>query len=201
MAAIVAAPIVGILAILIRIDSPGGALYVSDRVGAGGQPFRLIKLRTMRSDAPSKGPGISLRDDDRVTRMGRLLRRVRLDELPQLWNVIRGDMLLVGPRPEDPRYVDLDDPLHRQVFTAKPGITGPTQLAYASEANLLDPTDPETHYRQVILPAKLQLDARYLAHRSVSLDAWILARTLSTALGRAPSMAAIEARVGRPVSG
>lgn len=193
---VVAFPIVAILAVLVRIDSPGGAFYVADRVGAGARPFRLIKLRTMRADAPSRGPGISLRDDARVTRMGRLLRRVRFDELPQLWNVVRGDMLLVGPRPEDPRYVDLDDPLHRRVFMAKPGITGPTQLAYASEADLLDPADPEAHYRRVILPAKLALDARYLANRSASLDLWILAQTLTTALGRPPSIGTIEARVG-----
>lgn len=106
-ASLVALPVVAVLAILIRIDSPGGAFFVSDRVGADGVPFRLLKLRTMRIGAAAAGPGISVRDDARVTRIGRFLRRVRFDELPQLWNVIRGEMLLVGPRPEDPRYVDL----------------------------------------------------------------------------------------------
>ena len=191
-------PLIVVLAILIRLDSPGGALFISDRVGSGGAPFRLVKLRTMRVGAATAGPGISVHADARVTRIGRFLRRVRLDEFPQLWNVIRGDMLLVGPRPEDPRYVDLADPLHRRVFRAKPGITGLTQLAYADEAALLDPADPEGHYRKVILPAKLVLDSRYLAQRSTSLDCWILMHTVMTAVGRPPSGAAIAARVASP---
>lgn len=195
-ASALALPVVALLAALIRLDSPGGAFFVSLRVGAGGTPFRLIKLRTMRAGAAIAGPGISVQDDPRVTRVGRVLRRTRLDELPQLWNVIRGDMLLVGPRPEDPRYVDLADPLHRKVFKGKPGITGLTQLAYAEEAGLLDPVDPEGQYRTTILPAKLALDARYLARRSVRLDSWILIQTLMTAVGRPPSRAAIADHAG-----
>lgn len=197
-ALVVALPVVAVLAVLIRADSPGGAFFVSIRVGADGAPFRLLKLRTMRVGAETAGPGISVHDDARVTRIGRLLRRVRLDELPQLWNVIRGEMLLVGPRPEDPRYVELTNPLHRRVFTSKPGITGLTQLAYADEAGLLDPADPEGHYRRTILPSKLDLDRRYLDRRSVRLDCWILLQTVMTAVGRPPSSAAIAARVGGP---
>ena len=165
---------------------------------ANGDSFRLFKLRTMQVEAPAAGPGISVHHDPRVTRIGRYLRHAHLDELPQLWNVIRGEMLLVGPRPEDPRFVDLTIPLHRRVFTAKPGITGLTQLAYADEAALLDPADPEGHYRTTILPAKLDLDRRYLDRRSVGLDCWILAQTAMTAVGRPPSSTAIEARVGGP---
>ncbi len=196
VAFLIVLPVLGVLAVLVRIDSPGGAFYVSERVGAGARPFRLFKLRTMVADARATGPGISIRHDRRITRLGRFLRRVRLDELPQLWNVIMGDMLLVGPRPEDPRYVDLNDPLHRQVFVAKPGITGLTQLAYSTEADLLDLADPEGHYRTTILPAKLALDARYLARRSARLDAWILLQTIATAAGRPPTAAAIAARIG-----
>lgn len=195
LAAVVIIPIVGILGVLVRIDSPGGAFYVSERVGAGGRPFRLYKLRTMVAEANTTGPGISLRHDRRITRLGTFLRRVRLDELPQLWNVAHGDMLLVGPRPEDPRYVDLDDPLHRRVFMMKPGITGLTQLAYSAEAELLDPADPEGHYRATILPAKLALDEKYLARRSARLDVWILFQTLATAAGRPPSELEIAARL------
>ncbi|MGZ6340057.1 MAG: sugar transferase, partial [Candidatus Limnocylindrales bacterium] len=108
----------------------------------------------------------------------------RLDELPQLWNVARGEMRLVGPRPEAPTFVDLADPLHRLVFTTRPGVTGLTQLFYADEAGRLDPTDPERHYRETILPAKLRIDAAYLRHRSAALDLWILAQTPRALLGR-----------------
>lgn len=189
-------PLIAGLAILIRLDSPGGSFHRATRVGAGGRAFQLIKLRTMRRDAAATGPGVSVRDDARVTRVGRLLRSRRLDELPQIWNVLRGEMLLVGPRPEDPRYVDLSDPLHHRVFTAKPGITGPTQIAFSSEAELIDPDTPEASYRERILPAKLALDARYLERRSFALDLWILVQTARTALGRPPSVARIEDRLG-----
>ena len=195
MMAVVSTPVVGALAILVRLDSRGGALYIADRVGAGGQTFRLVKLRTMRVTGGQPGPGVSVGGDPRVTRIGRFLRRTRLDELPQLWHVVRGEMLLVGPRPEDPRFVDLMDPLHRRVFTAIPGITGITQLAYSAEADLLDASDPEAHYRLAILPEKLQLDAEYLDRRSVGLDMWILVQTVKTAAGHPPSALTIRARL------
>jgi lipopolysaccharide/colanic/teichoic acid biosynthesis glycosyltransferase len=147
--------------------------------------------------AAAAGPGITAAGDRRVTRLGRLLRRTKLDELPQLWNVVRGDMALVGPRPEDPRYVDLSDPLHATVFGALPGITGPTALAYRDEERLLADAanaiarsrgrdsgttdDLEEAYREVILPAKLRLDAGYLRERSLQGDVSAL---LATVLGR-----------------
>ena len=191
--AVVTAPLVVVLAVLVRLDSPGSPFYLAERVGEGGRRFRLIKLRTMRLGAADAGPGISLFGDARITRFGRFLRQTRLDEAPQLWNVVRGEMVLIGPRPEDPRFVDLADPLHRRVFLAKPGLTGITQLAYAGEAEMLDPADPERHYREVILPTKLALDARYLDRRSARLDAWILVQTIRTAAGRPPPRAAITA--------
>jgi lipopolysaccharide/colanic/teichoic acid biosynthesis glycosyltransferase len=194
--ALASAPILAVLAAVVRLDSRGPAFFLAERIGEGGRRFRIVKLRTMHDGAATAGPGLSLHQDVRVTRVGRLLRRYRIDELPQVWNVVRGEMRLVGPRPEDPRFVDLGDDLHRRVFLAKPGITGITQLAYASEAELLDPSDPEQHYRQVILPAKLALDARYLARRSTRLDVWILLQTLRTAAGRPPATAAIERALG-----
>ena len=106
----------------------------------------------------------------------------------------RGEMNLVGPRPEDPRYVDLTNPLHLAVFSARPGITGLTQLAFADEASLIDPADSDRHYRETILPTKLALDRDYLRRRSLRLDLWILGQTLGTALGRRTSREAIEAR-------
>ncbi len=149
---------------------------------------------------PSTGPGVTAGGDRRVTRLGRLLRRTKLDELPQLWNVVRGDMALVGPRPEDPRYVDLADPLHARVFAARPGITGPTALAYRDEETLLAEAaaavaqadgrdhagvdDLDVAYREVILPAKLAMDAAYLDARSTRGDLEIIGRTIGQAFGR-----------------
>src|SRR4051812_29122689 len=165
------------LALGIRLTSGGAALHRATRVRPGG-PFILLKLRSMRADAAATGPGITAAGDPRVTHLGRLLRRTKVDELPQLWNVVRGDMALVGPRPEDPRYVDLDDPLQAMVFAARPGITGPTALAYRDEEAILAasaleiarsvgrdaPTrdDLDRAYRDDILPAKLLMDAEYL---------------------------------------
>jgi lipopolysaccharide/colanic/teichoic acid biosynthesis glycosyltransferase len=196
--ALLTAPLVAVLAIAVRIDSQGGAFYVASRVGEGGREFRLLKLRTMQPRADS-GPGVSHRADVRVTRIGRLLRGARLDELPQLWNVVRGEMRLVGPRPEDPRFVDWDDPRHRDVFGARPGITGVTQLLHTDEAARLDPADPEASYRMEILPTKVAIDAAYLRRRSPALDAWIIWRTVLVVAGRPPSMADVEARLGTPL--
>jgi len=138
--------------------------------------------------------------DRRVTRVGSTLRRTKLDELPQLWNVARGEMALVGPRPEDPRYVIADDPLHRRVFSALPGITGPTALAYRDEETILadaalaiarsdgrvrtSDDDVDRAYRETILPAKLAMDAEYLRTRSTRGDLVILGRTIGQVLGR-----------------
>ena len=191
---ILLAPLIGFLALMVRVDSPGPAIYRADRIGQGGRRFRCLKLRTMRWHPGGRGAAITTRDDVRVTRVGSFLRRYRLDELPQLVNVARGEMNLVGPRPEDPRYVDLTDPLHLAVFSARPGITGLTQLAFADEASLIDPADSDRHYRETILPTKLALDRDYLRRRSLRLDLWILGQTLGTALGRRTSREAIEAR-------
>jgi len=193
---IAATPLLAILGLAVRLDSRGPILFRATRVGDGGRAFTCLKLRTMTWRPAAVGSGISVRDDPRATRVGRLLRASRADELPQLWNVVRGEMLLVGPRPEDPRFVDLEDPLHARVFRTKPGITGLAQLAYADEAERLDRDDPERHYREVILPEKLALDAAYLARRSATLDLWILLQTIRTALGRGPSRKTIEARLG-----
>ena len=179
------APVMAGVALAMRLSGDRGPLlFRARRVGEGGRVFELLKIRTMAPN--SGGRGLTARDDPRVTRLGRLLRRSRIDELPQLINVLRGEMSLVGPRPEDPRYVDFTDPLHARVFTAKPGITGLAQLAFRDEAELLGGPDPERFYREVILPAKLRLDADYLDHRSIRLDLVILARTFATMIGMGP---------------
>lgn len=199
---IVLGPLILALGLAVRMTSPGPAFHRATRVRPGGT-FTLYKLRSMRAGAADDGPGVTMTGDRRVTRLGRLLRRTKLDELPQLWNVVRGDMALVGPRPEDPRYVDLTDPLHARVFGALPGITGPTAVAHRDEESILataateiavaegrtvpTPDDLERTYRERILPAKLAMDADYLDHRSWRGDIDILWATIS---GRTPLDAA-----------
>jgi lipopolysaccharide/colanic/teichoic acid biosynthesis glycosyltransferase len=180
-ALVVALPILLIVAVAMRLSGDRGPFfYRATRVGRGGVPIIVLKIRTMAVDAI--GAGITGPDDPRITTLGRALRRYRIDELPQLVNVVRGDMSLVGPRPEDPRYVDWSDPVHQRVFTARPGITGLAQLEFHDEAQRLAGAEVEERYRREILPAKLALDVEYLDHRSIVLDIRILARTVATVL-------------------
>jgi lipopolysaccharide/colanic/teichoic acid biosynthesis glycosyltransferase len=195
----VLSPLILGLVVAVRLSSRGPGLHRATRVRPDGT-FTLYKLRTMEANAADGGPGITAAGDPRVTRLGRALRRTKLDELPQLLNVVRGDMVLVGPRPEDPRYVDRDDPLHATVFGALPGITGPTALAYRDEEAILaaaalemarshgraaaTPEDLDRAYREVVLPAKLAVDAEYLASRSLVGDMRVLGRTFGQVLGR-----------------
>lgn len=193
-------PLIGVLAVAVRLTSPGPVFHRARRVGPHGE-FTLHKLRTMRPGAAAAGPGVTAAGDARVTALGRVLRRTKLDELPQLWDVVRGEMALVGPRPEDPRYVDLTVPLHRVVFSARPGITGPTALAYRNEESVLAAAaldvaradgrgvatddDLDRAYRETVLPAKLAMDAEYLRTRSTRGDLAILGRTIRQIIPRA----------------
>ena len=180
VAFVVAVPILAAAALTMRMtEDRGPFLFRSPRVGADGRVFTMLKVRTMAYD--STGPVITAAGDPRITRVGRVLRRLRIDELPQIVNVLRGEMSLVGPRPEHPTFVDLSDPVHHRVFTARPGITGPAQLQYRDEADLFTGSDAEQYYRERILPAKVRLDDEYLAHRSVWLDLRIMAETLFAA--------------------
>ncbi len=175
-------PVLLLAILLLQLESRGPVLYRAVRAGEGGHPFTCLKLRTMTGRLD--GPAITVAADRRLGSIGRIIRRLRLDELPQLWNVVRGEMRLVGPRPEDPRFIDLTDPLHREVFTSRPGVTGLSQLVFADEATLLDAADPERQYRDSILPEKVRVDAAYLRARSGRLDLWILAQTPLALLGR-----------------
>ena len=177
----IAAPILLAVAVAIRLSGDRGPFfYRAIRVGEGTRTITVLKVRTMA--AGSAGSRVTLARDPRVTRLGRVIRRFRIDELPQLIGVLRGDLSLVGPRPEDPAYVDLSNPLHRRVFSARPGITGLAQLQFHDEAESLLGPDAERRYREEILPAKLRLDAEYLDHRTTLLDLKILARTVRTIL-------------------
>jgi lipopolysaccharide/colanic/teichoic acid biosynthesis glycosyltransferase len=162
-------PVAGLVAIAILIEDGGPVLFRQTRVGRGGILFQILKFRSMR--IRSTGAEITVANDPRVTRVGRFLRRLKLDELPQLWNVIRGDMSLVGPRPEVPRYVDFGSSAWQTVLAVRPGITDFASLVYRDEERLLfGQADSEAHYRQVILPAKLKLNIDYIRRQSAWLD-------------------------------
>lgn len=166
------------IAAAIKLDSPGPVFYRARRVGRYGQEFRLYKFRSMVADADRRGPGITAAGDRRVTRVGRFLRRTKLDELPQLINVLKGEMSLVGPRPEDPRYVALYTPEQRRVLEARPGITSAASLAFRHEEQLLSGPDWEQVYRTQVMPAKLALDLDYLDRRTLASDLALIWRTI-----------------------
>jgi lipopolysaccharide/colanic/teichoic acid biosynthesis glycosyltransferase len=169
----------------IKISSPGPVFYRQERVGRGGRLFSIWKLRTMRLSAAG-GPLVTALDDARITPLGRRLRSWKLDELPQLFNVICGDMSLVGPRPQVPRFVDRFDPERRRiVLSVRPGITGPTALYFRHEEYLLaGQADREHIYFAHLLPLKLEMDAAYVRARSLRGDLRVMADTLYLVLSR-----------------
>lgn len=181
-------PLIAVAGMVVRATSSGPAFFRQKRVGRGGKAFVLYKLRTMR--ASSIGPQVTARGDERITRVGRLLRRSKLDELPQLWNVVRGDMSLVGPRPEVPQYVSLQDPAWRRVLLVRPGITDPVTLQLRDEESLLEEIggDRERFYREELLPRKLSQYAAYLDRRTGWTDVEVLYKTVIAVLwtGRVP---------------
>lgn len=180
-------PLWVVVAVMIKLDSPGPVLHRAVRVGRDGEHFVLYKFRTMTVDAVSTGPGITRRGDPRVTRVGGILRSLKFDETPQLINVIRGDMSLVGPRPEDPRYVLGYSPEQRRVLTVRPGLCSPAVVKYRHEEALLEASeDPESTYVNVVLPDKLRMDLDYINHRSLPGDLRILIRSVLSILGRSP---------------
>ena len=193
----VAAPVLVASAVAIRVGSPGPALFRQARVGKGGRHFQIYKLRTMRAD--TDGPQVTARDDDRVTPIGRLLRLTKLDELPELWNVLRGDMSLVGPRPEVPRYVDLDDPLWREVLEAPPGLTDPVTVALRNEEEVMANVegDRERFYLATLQRYKLIGSAEYLRKRTWRSDLRVLFETVVaiTRPAAPPSLQEIVRRV------
>jgi len=177
---LVLSPLLLALAAWIKLDSPGPVFYRQVRVGRGGRPFRIHKLRTM-ADAPAgAGPEITVGADRRITRAGRVLRHYKLDELVQLIDVLKGDMSLVGPRPEVPRYVALyPADVRDRVLSVRPGITDPASLEYRDEAAVLAAAaDPEAEYVNVVMPAKLALAVRYVEQASLATDLRLIGRTL-----------------------
>lgn len=184
VALIALAPLFLVLAIAVKCTSAGPVLHRAVRSGQDGRPFTLYKFRSMVVDAASRGPRITASGDPRVTRVGRILRRTKLDELPQLFNTLVGDMSLVGPRPEDPDYVASYSEDQRQVLRVKPGITSPATLLHRHEEELLNGPDWEETYRREILPAKLEIELAYLRRRTLVEDLRVLAHTASAIFTR-----------------
>ena len=178
LALLLLSPLLLLVASWIKLDSPGPVFFRQERVGRHGVPFRIHKFRTMAHGA--RGLPLTVGDDARITRAGAFLRRTRIDELPQFFDVLRGAMSLVGPRPEVPRYVAHYPPgLRERALAVRPGITDPASLAFIDEAALLArAADPEREYIEVILPAKLQCAVDYAARASVRTDLGVLWRTL-----------------------
>ena len=175
---IVVAPVLAIVAVAIRLESRGPALFRQVRVGRGFRRFEILKFRTMRVNAAEHGPLVTSAADSRITPLGRMLRRLKLDELPQLWNVLRGDMSLVGPRPEVPHYVELFREDYAEVLRVRPGITDLASLTFRDEEHILGgASDPELHYRTHVLPAKLALNKDYVRRASIGFDLEIILKT------------------------
>jgi lipopolysaccharide/colanic/teichoic acid biosynthesis glycosyltransferase len=177
-------PLLLVIALLIVLESPGPVFYRHTRAGFRGRPLRMLKFRKMHPNA--RGTYLTLSGDERLTRVGAWLARTKLDELPQLWHVLRGEMSLVGPRPESPVCVVRHVEQYDVILSVRPGLTGYTQLAFCREGSILDANDPERHYLTGLLPQKVALDRFYAEHLSLRRDVLILAATIVTLVFRQP---------------
>lgn len=178
-------PLLLVVAVAIAASSPGPVFFRQERIGRHGVPFRIFKFRTMRVDAEAVGGQLTVEGDPRITGVGRFLRASKLDELPQLINVVRGEMALVGPRPEVPRYVALYDDVQRRVLDVRPGITDPASIRYRDEnAVLARAEDPEAAYVEVVMPHKLELNLAYLERRTLASDVGVILATFARLLRR-----------------
>lgn len=185
----VAAPVLTVCAMLILLNSRGPIFFRQKRVGLKGKEFTLFKLRTMA--VAKTGRMVTSADDFRITRVGRILRKTKIDELPELWNVLRGDMSFVGPRPEVREFVDLDDPVWQEILEHKPGITDPVTLRLRNEEQLLATViDKERYYQEVLQPYKIRGYAKFVRDKSWKTDLRIIGRTLKAVL--------LPASVGTP---
>ena len=180
---IMLAPLFAVVAILIRTDSSGPVFFQQERIGKGFRPFWIYKFRTMVKDAPDKGGALTASGDPRVTRIGKILRHTKIDELPQLINILRGDMSLVGPRPEVRKYVDLFRKNYETILAVRPGITDPASLKYRDESAILAKSEnPEQEYIQRILPDKLRLGEEYVRQSSLVVDLVLIFKTILTVI-------------------
>lgn len=180
-------PLLVAVAIAIAVESPGSPLYLAQRVGQYGVRFRMWKFRTMVKDAAKVGPSITGNRDPRITRLGAFLRKTKIDEIPQLVNVFKGEMTLVGPRPEAPDIVDQYSERQRAVLLTKPGVTGKVQLESGEESESIPPgVDPGKYYVEVLMAKKIQTDLDYLQRRNGLTDLQIVLSTIAYILKASP---------------
>jgi lipopolysaccharide/colanic/teichoic acid biosynthesis glycosyltransferase len=179
---LVALPLIAAVALVIRLDSPGPVFYRARRVGRGGRPLRMLKFRKMHHNAT--GAPLTMSEDHRFTRIGRMLAKTKIDELPQLWHVLNGEMSLIGPRPEDPEFVAERFDEYADILAVRPGVTGLSQIAFAEESAILSKDDPLEHYRTRIFPQKIRLDRMYASRPSLRMDVSILFWTCAAVLLR-----------------
>jgi lipopolysaccharide/colanic/teichoic acid biosynthesis glycosyltransferase len=175
-------PLLAAIAVAIKLSDGGPVFYRQRRIGRGFRPFFVYKFRTMMAEADRLGAGITAAGDPRVTPLGRTLRRYKLDELPQLWNVVRGDMALVGPRPEVPEFVESFRALYGPLLTVRPGLTDPGTIAFSNEEELLSGPHSLEMYAEEVLPRKLGLSLEYCKRRTWKSDLGVLFRTLQNVL-------------------
>ncbi|TWT80855.1 UDP-N-acetylgalactosamine-undecaprenyl-phosphate N-acetylgalactosaminephosphotransferase [Planctomycetes bacterium CA13] len=173
-------PLMAFVAISIRIFDGRPVLFRQERIGLHGEPFVLWKFRTMRQEAESMGPKVTVSGDSRITAIGNILRKTKMDELPQLWNVLRGEMTLVGPRPEVREYVDLYNNEQREVLRLVPGITDPASLKYFDENSLLSQqTDPMKFYIDSVMPDKIEINLDYAKRATLLSDLRLVLKTIT----------------------
>lgn len=177
----VLSPVLLVVSVLVAVTSPGGVFFRQERIGKDGKPFRIFKFRSMRKD--NAGLKITTGNDSRITPVGRFLRKSKIDELPQLINVLVGDMSFVGPRPEVADYVNLYTPYQRQVLLVRPGITGLASIRFRNENDLLTASDdPNRTYVEQIMPQKIDLDLEYIPHASVFYDIKLIFQTFAVVI-------------------
>lgn len=180
-------PVLLLIGLAVKLSDGGPAFYRQERVGWHGRPFRIWKFRTMRTGADKSGPSVTRRGDPRITAVGRWLRQTKLDELPQLFNVLAGEMSLVGPRPEVPKYVALYSPEQRRVLELRPGITDLASVEFRNEEELLAAAaDAESFYRSVCIPRKIQLNLEYAQRASFGSDLKLIAETFAAIVHARP---------------
>jgi lipopolysaccharide/colanic/teichoic acid biosynthesis glycosyltransferase len=182
VALVLLAPLILLVALLVRVDSHGPAFFQAARVGFGGRELRMLKFRKMHHRA--QGMPLTLDDDNRFTRIGAFLARFKLDELPQFWHVLRGEMSLVGPRPETVDFVSHHREAYHEILGVRPGVFGFSQIAFVAEGQILDEDDPLSHYIAQILPQKVKLDLMYARHRTLAVDLRIMFWSLVAVLLR-----------------
>jgi lipopolysaccharide/colanic/teichoic acid biosynthesis glycosyltransferase len=173
-------PLMALIALLIKLDSEGPVFFRQERIGKQFRSFWIYKFRTMRKPSMEKGRQITIGNDPRITRIGRMLRRTKLDELPQLINIVKGEMSFVGPRPEVPRYVQLYQQEYQEILTVRPGLTDLASLKYRDEAALLArAANPEEEYITRVLPDKIRLSKDYIRRSSFLYDLGLIGKTIS----------------------